>query len=293
MNWPTGHLFVLLQRMLPKHLMTAVVNRLARIRIAPVKNWLINRFVAAYKVDVDEVLLPIPNGFVSFNDFFTRELSPGARIIASDPDTMVSPVDGTVSAAGDIDGDSLIQAKGIHYSLRNLLAADLAVADKFENGSFATIYLAPYNYHRVHCPLEAELRSALYVPGRLYSVNEKTVAGLPGLFSGNERLVCTFDTAGGPMILIFVGALHVGSISTPWTGEIRPQKKGSARLQDLHRSAHPRTLARGELLGWFNMGSTVIVLMPNGRCRWLENMTAGSRLTMGESVARLIQHQHD
>lgn len=281
--------FILLQKVLPKHLLTAAVYRLARIRYVPVKNWLIARFVAAYRVDVEEASRHVPDGYASFNDFFTRELQPDARPIDPAPDALISPVDGTVSAAGQVDGESLIQAKGISYTLSGLIGTDLAVAENLADGKFATIYLAPYNYHRVHCPLDGQLVSARYVPGQLYSVNEATTNGLPGLFTGNERLVCHFQTACGPMILVFVGALNVGSISTPWTNEIRPRKHGVAELINLEQSGHPRELSRGDLLGWFNMGSTVILLMPRGSCRWLDNMASGSRLKMGEAIASLAK----
>jgi phosphatidylserine decarboxylase len=282
-----GTVFVLLQRVLPKHLMTRVVHRLTRIRATALKNWMITRFVAVYGVDVEEISSPVPDGFDTFNAFFTRELAPGARPIDARPDRLVSPVDGTVSAAGRINGETLIQAKGIDYTLSDLLATDLADTRDFADGSFATVYLAPYNYHRVHCPFASELISARYVPGQLYSVNETTVSRLPALFTGNERLICHFRTAAGPMILVFVGALHVGSISTPWTGEIRPRKRGVVEDRDLHQSGQSRQLARGDLLGWFNMGSTVILLLPEGYCSWLDNMAPGSRLKMGEPIARL------
>jgi phosphatidylserine decarboxylase len=287
MNQVAGRAFVLLQRVLPKYLMTAAIHSLARIRYLPVKNWLIARFVAAYDVDVDEVRRPVPDGFDTFNDFFTRELTPEARPVDGTKDSLISPVDGTVSAAGPIRGDTLIQAKGISYTLPDLLATDLALSAEFADGSFATIYLAPHNYHRVHCPMDAELVSARYVPGHLYSVNAQTVTGLPGLFTGNERLICQFQSANGPMILIFVGALHVGSISTPWTGEIRPQKNGVVQQQELPPGGHSKIVARGDLLGWFNMGSTVILLLPPGRCRWLDHMTPGSPLRMGQRIAAL------
>lgn len=280
-------LFVLLQQVLPKHLLTAVIYRLARIRNVAFKNWFISRFVAAYKVNVDEVATPVPDGFVSFNDFFTRELAAGARPIDESGQAVISPVDGTVSAAGKIDGQALFQAKGIHYTLPDLLASDLEVAKSFVNGRFATIYLAPYNYHRVHCPIDGELQSALYVPGSLYSVNEATVEKLPGLFVRNERLVCNFRTRSGPMVLIFVGAMNVGSISTPWTGEIRPRRSGVVQLQDLQSAGHSRELAKGDLLGWFNMGSTVILLTAGDSCRWLDNMTPGAKLKMGEAIGTL------
>lgn len=286
-----GSAFVLLQRVLPKHFMTRVVYRLSRIRLKPIKNWLITRFAAAYRVDISETALPVPDGFATFNDFFTRELAPGARPVSTQPDVLVSPVDGTVSAAGRLNGETLLQAKGIDYTLSDLLATDLADIRDFSDGAFATLYLAPYNYHRVHCPADCELVSARYVPGQLYSVNDTTVSRLPALFTGNERLICHFRSAAGPMILAFVGALHVGSISTPWTGEIRPRKRGVVEDRDLQKSGHSRQLARGDLLGWFNMGSTVILLLPGGRCTWLDDMVPGRRLKMGVPVANLAGPQ--
>ncbi|HEX9853359.1 MAG TPA: archaetidylserine decarboxylase [Woeseiaceae bacterium] len=285
----TGTVLVLLQRVLPKHLMTRCVYRLARIRIVAVKNWLIKHFIAVYGVDIGEILAPVPQGFRTFNDFFTRELAAGARPVDPRPDSVVSPVDGTVSAAGRINGETVLQAKGIDYTLTDLLATDLDDTRDFADGSFATLYLAPYNYHRVHCPVGAEIVSVRYVPGQLYSVNETNVSRLPSLFTGNERLVCRFRTAQGPMILVFVGALHVGSISTPWSGEIRPRKRGVVEARDLARSGHSRQLARGDLLGWFNMGSTVILLLPEGYCRWQDSMTPGSKLKMGERIACLTK----
>ncbi len=288
-NGLAGTAFVLLQRILPKHLMTRGIHWLSRIRVTAIKNWLITRFVAAYNVNVEEIRSPVPDGFDTFNAFFTRELAASARPIDARPDSLVSPVDGTVSAAGRIDGETLLQAKGIDYTLSDLLATDLADARDFADGCFATVYLAPYNYHRVHCPAACELISARYVPGQLYSVNDTTVSRLPALFTGNERLICHFRTAAGPMILVFVGALHVGSISTPWTGEIRPRKRGVVEDRDLHHGGHTRQLARGDLLGWFNMGSTVILLLPQGYCSWLDNMTRGTRLKMGERIARLTK----
>ncbi len=288
-NYVARTAFVLLQRILPKHLMTRGVHRLARIRSTAVKNWLITRFVVAYGVDVEEISSQVPEGFDTFNEFFTRELAPGARPVDARPDSLVSPVDGTVSAAGRIDGETVLQAKGIDYTLSDLLATDLTDTGDFVDGRFATVYLAPYNYHRVHCPVACELIRARYVPGHLYSVNDTTVSRLPALFTGNERLICHFRTAAGPMILVFVGALHVGSISTPWTGEIRPRKHGVIEDRDLDHGGHSRQLACGDLLGWFNMGSTVILLLPAGYCSWLDNVAPGLRLKMGERIARLTK----
>ena len=277
--------FVILQYLLPRHWLTAVIYRVARIRNARIKDFLISRFATLYSVDLVEVRLDVPRGFATFNEFFIRELDDGARPIASGRDTLVSPVDGTVSFAGSIRADSIFQAKGLDYTLDDLLATDIERARAFRDGRFATIYLAPYNYHRVHAPFAGELRAAHYVPGDLFSVNEATVARLPGLFRRNERLIMHFDTAQGPAVLIFVGALNVGSISTPWTGEIRPRKDGVVDVLDL--SAHPTGVSKGDLLGWFNMGSTVILLLPPGTGEWAADLDPGRTLRMGEAIGKL------
>ncbi len=276
--------FVMLQRLLPRYLLTAIVYRLARIRSKPVKDFLIRRFVALYRIDTEEVRLPVPAGFATLNDFFVRELADGARPVHARDDAIVSPVDGTVSAAGRLLEYSILQAKGISYTLGELLVSDLAEAARFGNGRFATIYLAPYNYHRVHAAVAGKLVAARYVPGDLFSVNAGTVARLPGLFRRNERLILYFDTAHGPAVTILVGALNVGSISTPWTGEIRPRRSGA--VEALAIGDHPTWTARGDLLGWFNMGSTVILLFPDGVCDWEDALEPGRALRMGESIGR-------
>jgi phosphatidylserine decarboxylase len=274
--------FVFLQYLLPKHWLTALVWRVARIRNRRIKNFLIGQFARTFSVDLDEVKLDVPDGFATFNEFFIRELEDGAREIDNDADAIISPVDGTVSAAGIIRADKVFQAKGIDYTLSDLLATDLGDATHFIDGMFATIYLAPYDYHRVHAPLAGELVAARYVPGDLFSVNEATVSCVDGLFRRNERLVMHFDTAQGRAVLIFVGALNVGSISTPWTGEVRPRKAGVVDVLDV--STHPTTVAKGDLLGWFNMGSTVILLLPQGACEWDDDLEPGETLRMGEEI---------
>ena len=278
----SARLFVALQYLLPRHLLTAIVHRIARIRIPFIKNPLIRGFVRLYDVDIDDVRKAVPDDFASFNDFFVRELADGARPVAEAEDAIVSPVDGTVSVASSLEAHRVLQAKGLSYSLDDLFAIDLAEANAYANGVFATIYLAPYNYHRVHMPVTGELVAAHYVPGDLFSVNEATVARVPGLFGRNERLNLHFKTAHGPAALIFVGALNVGSISTPWTGEIRPRKRGVVETLDI-RSA-PRQLRKGDLLGWFNMGSTVILLLPEGAAEWQQTLVSGSRVRMGETI---------
>lgn len=280
-----GRLFVLLQYLLPRHWITAIIYRIARIRTRSIKDALIRGFVRLYKVDMAEIDKEVPREFATFNDFFTRELAQGARSIDLDQRSIVSPVDGTVSAAATIRENYLFQAKGIDYSLDDLLALELDRSHAFNNGIFSTIYLAPYNYHRVHMPVDGELVSAHYVPGDLFSVNDTTAGLVDGLFRRNERLNLHFDTAAGPVALVFVGALNVGSITTPWTGEIRPRKKGMVEACDLGRA--PRDLMKGDLLGWFNMGSTVILLLPESAAHWSDTLTAGRTVKMGEAIGTL------
>ena len=280
-----ARLFVYLQYLLPKYLLTSLVYRLARVRATPVKNGLIRGFLKMYDVNVDEISGQIPDDFPTFNDFFTRELTGGARPIAPDPAALVSPVDGTLSQAGSLRDSQLIQAKGRYYSLDDLLAIDLADARRFRNGSFATIYLAPYNYHRVHAPMDGRLVAAHYVPGELFSVNAATATYLPGLFHRNERLNLHFDTGVGPMAVVFVGAMNVGSITTPWTGEVRPRSSGVVETLDV--SSRPQDVSKGDLLGWFNMGSTVIILLPESACAWNADLETGVATRVGAAIGQL------
>lgn len=280
-----ARLFAYVQYLLPKYWLTAVIYRLARVAHTGTKNFLITRFVRLYDVETDDILLPLPDGFADFNEFFTRELKTDARPVDEDLRSIVSPVDGTVSQAGELHEEKLLQAKGIEYSLDDLLAINLAEAHAFANGNFATIYLAPYNYHRVHSPIAGKLVSGSYVPGDLFSVNAATASHIRGLFRRNERLILNLETAAGPAAIIFVGAMNVGSITTPWTGEIRPRHSGIVESIDLGDAAID--IAKGELLGWFNMGSTVIVLLPQGVADWNSKMVAGETLRMGESIGSL------
>ncbi len=286
-----AQLFLLLQHMMPKRLITAIVYRLARIRVRFIKDFLIRSFVKLFEVNLDEVEKSVPDGFISFNDFFTRELVGGSRPIDSSDSSIVSPVDGIVSAAGSIEKNAVLQAKGHDYSLEELLATDLDEAQRYYDGSFATIYLAPFNYHRVHAPLAGELIAARFVPGSLFSVNQTTVTFLRGLFTRNERLICHFQTVAGPMVLIFVGALNVGSITTPWTGEIRPRKGNVVENIDLQSSSQAKTVNKGDLLGWFNIGSTIILLLPPRVCDWKSGLESGKTLRMGESLGRIVQQE--
>lgn len=272
--------FVLLQYLIPKHAMTALVYHVARSRRPWLKNALIKTLVRLYRINVDELDRATPEGYDSLNAFFTRSLADGARPIDGSTHSFVSPVDGTVSACGTIDGDQLFQAKGKSYSLVDLLATDVAQADDFVGGSFATIYLAPHNYHRVHAPLAGELQSLRYIPGSLFSVNAATVNSITNLFCRNERLVCRFATEMGELAVVFVGALNVGSITTPWTGELRAGHELGRELP-IERGS---SVAKGDLLGWFNMGSTVILLTQANRVGWRADLRPGTGLRVGETL---------
>lgn len=281
----TERLFVGLQYLLPRLWLTSAIHRLSRVRTPWLKNALIRGFIRVFGVDLAEVGQEAPHDFRTFNDFFTRELAPGARPVDTADDAIISPVDGTVSAAAAIDENRMFQAKGIDYTLEDLLATDIDHAESFRNGRFATIYLAPYNYHRIHMPLDGRLAAAHYVPGDLFSVNAATVSRVAGLFYRNERLNLHFETAIGPVAVILVGALNVGSITTPWTGEIRPRKRGVVDNFDLGRAS--RDVGKGDLLGWFNMGSTVIVLLPANGGKWHDSLRAGDTVRMGEAIGRI------
>ncbi len=280
-----ARLFAYVQFVLPKFWLTSAVYWLARVRHVGFKNFLITRFVRLFDIDTDEIKLALPDDFATFNDFFIRELREGARPVDAAPEIVVSPVDGTISQAGRLRGGALLQAKGIEYSLDDLFGSNIDDARVFAEGCFATIYLAPYNYHRVHAPLAAELVSASYVPGELFSVNLATAENIRGLFRRNERLILNFRNEQGPASLIFVGALNVGSISTPWTGELRPRHAGGIETIDL---GHEKILVdKGDLLGWFNMGSTVILLLPGERYNWRDALSAGTTVRMGEAIGTL------
>ena len=280
-----ARLFAYSQYLLPKFWLTSIVYRIARVRHTGFKDFLITRFVQLYGVDTSDVKLDVPGQFLNFNEFFTRELAADTRPVNTDMKALTSPVDGTVSQAGQLRGDAILQAKGIEYSLDDLLATDIDDARAYVDGSFATIYLAPHNYHRVHAPIAGTLKSASYVPGNLFSVNTAIAETIRGLFRRNERLILRFGTAHGPAAVIFVGALNVGSISTPWSGVIRPRYSGVVETIEL--GAEAVTVAKGDLLGWFNMGSTVILLMPPGACNWHENLSAGVAVRMGEAFGKL------
>ena len=278
--------FVSVQKYLPQHLLSAQMNRIARSRNAALRNALVRFFLRNYPmIDMREAAQPDPFAYASFNEFFTRALKPGARPIDAATDAIVSPVDGTVSQVGLIEDGQLLQAKGINYSLAALLA-DASSAARFAGGSFACIYLAPYNYHRIHMPLPGRLLATRYVPGALFSVNAATAAAVEGLFAINERVVCEFETPHGALAMVLVGALMVGSIETRYAGEINPPggRKGQAREIEAGRG---REFAKGEELGRFNMGSTVILALGNPRLGFTQRFVPGATVRLGQAIAHV------
>ncbi len=278
----SGRLFVWFQHVLPQHALSRLVLHATRVRAPWFKNALIRGFLKLFAIDMTEAVQPEPLRYASFNEFFTRALKPDARAIAPEPRAIACPVDGAISEVGEIDGASLLQAKGRHYTLGELLASR-AWAAHFEGGSFATIYLAPFNYHRVHMPLKGRLRETVYVPGRLFSVNAVTASRVPRLFARNERVLTWFDTAFGEFSLILVGALNVGSIATVWAGDITPAPRRVATALPPQEV----TLEKGEELGRFNMGSTVILLFQKDRARWHAELRPGAPVKLGQSLGRL------
>lgn len=276
--------FIGLQHLLPQHLLSRLVRAVTRSRIGLLRTALIRAFLRHYPVDLSEAVHADPADYPCFNDFFTRRLRPGARPADPDARAVLCPVDGVVSQAGTLDGDQLLQAKGIRYPAGALLGGDAAAAAAFTGGSFATLYLAPHNYHRVHMPLAGTLVRARFVPGDLYSVNAATAAGVPGLFTRNERIACVFDTAAGPMAVVLVGALFVGSMSLAWCGEVTSGGRGP---RDLPVHDPLIALERGAELGCFNMGSTVILMFAPGGPRLVPGLVPGRAVRFGERIATL------
>ncbi|MFI4890640.1 MAG: archaetidylserine decarboxylase [Steroidobacterales bacterium] len=272
-----------MQYLLPQHALSRLVLAATRVRTSWFKNALTRAFLRHYPVDLGEAEQPDPFVYASFNAFFTRALRTDARPIAQGAADLASPVDGTVSECGRINGDALLQAKGRIYTLPDLLAGQ-AWADRFAGGQFATIYLAPFNYHRIHMPLGGRLLDCIYVPGRLFSVNAATALGVPRLFARNERVLTRFDSAAGQFALVLVGALNVGSMATVWAGDITPRwPRVVTRLPD-----QPVSLDKGAELGRFNMGSTVILLLEPGRARWDDFLRPGATLRVGQRIGQII-----
>jgi phosphatidylserine decarboxylase len=275
-------LAILLQYLLPKKMLTRLAGRLAVRRGGAFSATMIAVFARRYRVDMTEAAEPDMRAYASFNDFFTRALRDGARPLAAGG--LVCPVDGAISECGDIDGSQIFQAKGHCYSTLALLGGDAGLAARFESGSFATLYLSPRDYHRIHMPCAGRLLRMIHVPGRLFSVNPAMTRGIPELFARNERVVCVFDSETGPFALVLVGAAIVGSVATTWHGVVMPPHGGQARIW--HYEDGGIMLARGAEMGRFLLGSTVVALFAHPGVRFAPGWATGKPVRMGEAMGR-------
>ncbi len=281
LSWP--------QYLLPHHALSRLVLAATRWETTWWKDLLIATIRRRFDIDLDDAVETDPRVYPSFNAFFTRALKSNARPLAGAPDSIACPVDGRVSQVGTIEGDRIFQAKGRDYSLLELLGGDPALAAPFTDGEFATLYLSPRDYHRIHMPLGATLTDTVYIPGRLFSVAPHTVRSIPRVFARNERLVALFDTEVGPMAMVLVGALFVSCIETVWAGVVTPPHGYRVRHQPYPNSNQPVTLARGAEMGRFNMGSTVILLFGKNRVQWETGLVADAAVRMGQSIARILR----
>lgn len=259
----TNKISIYLQQILPQHWLTHTMGRLAEIRVPWLKNRMIKSFIKKYKVDMSAALIENPENYETFNQFFIRKLKPELRPLTREKYAIASPVDGAIAQIGKIQRNQLLQAKKFYFDLTSLLGGDTQLAETFFDGSFATLYLAPKDYHRIHMPLSGKLIKTLFVPGQLFSVNQLTSEYVPNIFSRNERLITLFDTPAGPMAVILVGAIIVGSIQTVWMKE--PVR--SKQPQSVDFTPH-LTLHQGEELGYFKLGSTVILLFTKTAAEW-------------------------
>ena len=275
-------LFILSQYLLPHHLLSRLIGYAADCRAAWFKNRLIGWFAKQYQVDMSEAQIEDLNAFEHFNAFFTRALKPGARPLEQSPGAVLCPADGAVSQLGKIEHGRIFQAKGHSFSLVELLGGDSERATPFMGGTFATVYLSPKDYHRVHMPLTGTLREMVYVPGRLFSVNQSTAENVPELFARNERVVCLFDTERGPMAVVLVGAMIVASIETVWAGLVTPPKRSLKTFRYDEAARAPIVLDKGAELGRFKLGSTAIVLFGTDQVQWAQELVAGSPVQMGQ-----------
>jgi phosphatidylserine decarboxylase len=281
----SDRLAVGLQHLLPKHALTAFAGVVARWRGGAATTAIIRWFIRRYGVDMAEAANPDPAAYASFNEFFTRALAPGARPIA--PAALVCPVDGAISQFGAIAGERIFQAKGHGYTATALLGGDAALAARFRDGHYATLYLSPRDYHRIHMPCAGRLLRMVHVPGALYSVNPATARGVPGLFARNERVVCLFEAGDGtPFVLVLVGATIVGSMATVWHGVVNPPRPGTPRAWDY--AGRQITLRQGEEMGRFLLGSTVVLLFPGAAAaplRFNPAWVPGGAVRLGQPMA--------
>lgn len=268
---------------LPHHALSSLMSKLTHCTNPLWKNAFIKSIIAMYGVNMDEAKFQNLDHYASFNEFFTRELKAGVRPIVQDHGSIASPADGAVSQAGAIQDGRIFQAKGYHFNTLELLGGDAKRAEAFKNGAFATIYLSPKDYHRLHMPLTGTLKEMIHIPGRLFSVNAATVNAVPNLFARNERVACIFDTEAGPMALILVGAIFVSSVETVWHGVVTPPSISEPRTWQYQDA---QVLEKGAEMGRFNMGSTIIVLFGQDKIRWHEDFLAGSPVSLGASIGQ-------
>jgi len=279
----SDRLAVLPQYLLPKQAITKFAGRIAGARAGKLTTHLIAWFVERYGVNMDEAANPDISSYATFNEFFTRALKKGARPLARAD--LICPVDGAISQFGPMAGNQLFQAKGHQYSSTALVGGDATLAARFDGGSFATLYLSPKDYHRIHMPCDGRLSRMIYVPGELFSVNPTTARGVPGLFARNERVVCVFESARGPFVLVLVGATIVGSMATVWHGVVNPPRGGEVR--EWRYDDQSIALKQGDEMGRFLLGSTVVMLFPKGPLKFNPAWAPGGAIRLGEAMARL------
>lgn len=277
-------LFIASQYLLPHHLLSRAVGKLAASETPWIKNAFIKGFAKRYNIDMSEAVNSDLASYSSFNAFFTRALRDGVRPVEPAADAIVCPADGAVSQAGPIESGRILQAKGQWYSTLELVGGDATLAAQFEDGAFATIYLSPRDYHRVHMPIAGKLRRTIYVPGDLFSVNQTTADNVPRLFARNERLVCIFDTACGPVAVILVGAMIVAAIETVWSGQVAPAAQ--RKLID-ETPRVPVELDKGAEMGRFKLGSTVVLLFGKDAVSWVDTLTACAPVRMGQRIGTI------
>jgi phosphatidylserine decarboxylase len=282
-------LFIISQYLLPHHLLSRLAGCLAECRIGWVKNGFTQWFVRHFNVDMSQALEEDPTAYEHFNAFFTRALKADARPLDPSPDAVLCPADGAISQLGPIENGRIFQAKGHSFSATELLGGDSQRAAPFMGGSFATVYLSPRDYHRVHMPLAGTLREMVYVPGRIFSVNQTTAQNVPELFARNERVVCIFDTERGPMAMVLVGAMIVASIETVWAGLVTPPKRQLKTFAYDEAARAPIHLEKGAEMGRFKLGSTVILLFGPDQVRWAEEVVALSPVRMGQALTGLSE----
>lgn len=269
------------QYLLPQHLLTKLIGYFANVRTPFLKNAFINNFIKIYHVEMHDAVIEDPTAYASFNDFFIRQYKSSVRPIAAGDHAIACPIDGTVAQMGKIQQKQLLQAKNFYFNLDTLLGNDLELSQQFYDGAFTTLYLAPHNYHRVHMPIAGKLIKTIYVPGSLFSVNRITSEIVPQLFSRNERLICIFETDAGLMSVIFVGALIVGSIKTTWMEK-------PIRANEIITQTHSMVaFNKGDELGYFKLGSTVILLFQPNKIEWLANLEANTSVKFGELIGNI------